>query len=70
MVLDVVLPSAPDFSWDHATTGELDADGYVLVIVTVRACCSIGCSEPSMLQASRSRRCAVHYENGPVLCLS
>lgn len=39
MVLDVVLPSAPDFSWDHATTGELDSDGYVLVIVTVRARC-------------------------------
>jgi hypothetical protein len=39
MVLDVVLPSAPDFSWDHATTGELDSDGHVLVIVTVRARC-------------------------------
>lgn len=29
----VVLPAIPDFNWGHATTGELDKDGFCIVTV-------------------------------------
>ncbi len=49
-LLDVVLPAAPDFSWDHATTGEQDAQGYVLVIVAVGL---MGCWQAVIWQVLR-----------------
>eukprot|EP00775_Hariotina_reticulata_P011891 gene11891-12035_t len=33
LLCDCVLPAVPDFSWGHASNGEVDRDGYCIVTV-------------------------------------
>jgi hypothetical protein len=35
LLCDCVLPAVPDFSWGHASNGEVDRDGYCIVTVQV-----------------------------------
>ncbi len=54
---DVVLPAIPDFSWAHATNGEVDKDGWAIVTVQVRLLlCCWSCEQLLAMSAHRPDR--------------